>query len=261
VDADDPRRASRRVLPAGLRLQVCADAAEACRRAGALVAATLTAARAAGRAAVLGLATGRTMTAVHAELVRLHREQRLSFRDVTTFNVDEFWPLPPDDPRSFHDVMRRELFAHVDLDPARTHVPDGGLPAERLPAACADYERAIRAAGGLDLVLLGLGTNGHLAFNEPGAPADSRTRLVTLAESTCAAAGGDVPRHAVSLGLGTLLEARAIVLLAFGRAKAAVVARALQGPLSDALPASALQRHADVHVLLDPDAAADLSCG
>ena len=245
--------------PAGLHVQVCADPAEACRRAGALVADAIAAAAAAGRGAVLGLATGRTMAGVHAELVRLHREQGLSFRGVTSFNVDEYWPLAPDDPRAFRQVMRRELFGQVDLDPSRAHVPVGTLPAERVAAACADYERAIAAAGGLDLVLLGLGSNGHLAFNEPGSPADSRTRLVTLARSTRAAAGGRIPQHAISMGLGTLLEARSVALLAFGRRKAEVVARALCGPVTDALPASVLQGHADVHVLLDPEAAADLS--
>jgi glucosamine-6-phosphate deaminase len=242
-----------------VRVQVCADAAEACRRAGQSVAFAVRLLSGSGRGAVLGLATGRTMTGVHAELVRMHRDEGLSFRDVTTFNVDELWPLAPDDPRSFHDVMRRQLFAHVDLDPARTHVPDGSLPLDRLPGACADYEHAIQAAGGLDLLLLGLGSNGHLAFNEPGSPADSRTRLVTLEEATRERAGGDVPEHAISVGLGTILEARAIVLLAFGREKAEVVQRALTGEVTDALPASVLQRHADVHVLLDPDAAASRS--
>jgi glucosamine-6-phosphate deaminase len=214
-----------------------------------------------GQRAVLGLATGSTPVGVYAELVRLHQEEGLSFASVTSFNLDEYWPMAPDDPRSFHAVMRRQLFAYVDLAPGRTHLLDGSLPLERLPAACAEYERAIVAAGGLDLVLLGMGGNGHVAFNEPGSPADARTRLAVLDESTRSAAGGMLPEHALTLGLGTILEARALVLLAFGEHKADIVRRALTGPADASVPASLLQRHADVHVLLDPAAASALSHG
>jgi len=252
-----------------VRVEVCVDPEEACRRAAARVArvirerATRQAGSAAGRAAVLALATGRTMEGVYAELVRLHVEERLSFRGVTTFNLDEYWPMPADDPRSFHAYMGRRLLDHVDLEPARVHLPDGSLPRERLAEACAAYEVSIVRAGGLDLALLGLGLNGHLGYNEPGSAPDSRTRLVTLDSSSRPratagegpAAGPEPPSRALTMGLGTILEARSIVLLAFGAEKAGVVSAALRGPRTVAVPASILQRHPDVLVLLDREAA------
>ncbi|HZM00464.1 MAG TPA: glucosamine-6-phosphate deaminase [Planctomycetota bacterium] len=252
----------------GVRVEVCADAAEACRRAADRVAGVIrdrAAAAGAGaqRPATLALATGRSMERVYAELVRQHRHEGLSFRGVTSFNLDEYWPISPDDPASFRSYMREHLFAHVDLEPAGAHLPDGEAPRERLAEHCADYERAIRAAGGLDLALLGLGLNGHIAYNEPGSGPDSRTRLVELASESRARSGGGEggPRHAVSMGIGTIFEARAIVLLAYGAEKSAIVAAALRGPQDAAVPASFLQRHRDLHVLLDRAAAAGLPAG
>jgi glucosamine-6-phosphate deaminase len=217
------------------------------------------------RRTVLGLATGSTPQGVYEELVRLHREDGLSFRGVTTFNLDEYWPMDPDALQSYRRFMREHLFDHVDIDPARTHVPDGRWPRESLTGACTRYEEMIRQAGGIDLQLLGVGRTGHVGFNEPGSPVDSRTRLITLDRVTRMDAASDffgernVPRQAVTMGVGTILEARRILLLAFGEHKAAIVRRAAEGEVSPAVAASFLQRHPDARLILDPAAAADLT--
>jgi glucosamine-6-phosphate deaminase len=215
-------------------------------------------------AAVLGLATGGTMVGVYAELVRLHRARELDFARVTTFNLDEYVGLPAGDPRSFSAFMQEHLFAHVNLAPERTHLPDVRPPGGDIAAACVRYEAAIRAAGGIDLQLLGLGRNAHVAFNEPGAPADSRTRVVELAASTRQAAaehcGGleRTPRSALTLGIATIREARRLRVLAFGAVKADAARAALQGPVGPDVPGSLLRGHADLRVWLDPAAARGL---
>ncbi|MDR1789492.1 MAG: 6-phosphogluconolactonase [Opitutaceae bacterium] len=210
-----------------------------------------------GRRAVLGLATGRSVTGIYAELVRLHREEGLSFANVVSFNLDEYHGLAPEDARSYHWFMREHLFGKVDARPENVHVPEGTLAPAATAAHCADYERLIGEAGGLDLQLLGVGRTGHIGFNEPGSGKETRTRLVTLDAVTRRDAAGDfggedkVPRQAVSMGVGTILEAREIVLVAWGRAKAAVVRRAVFGAVTDALPASFLQEHGRVNWVLD----------
>ncbi len=213
-----------------------------------------------GRRAVLGLPTGRTPAGFYAELVRRHREEGLSFAHVTTFNLDEYVGLAPQHPGSFQSAMQRALFAHVDLDPANTHLP---RPRASYAAAAAEYEARIRDAGGIDWMLLGLGTHGHVAINEPGAALDSRTRLVELAASTRAAVAADFPRgaptHGLTLGLANVLEARALRLAAFGAGKAAVVARLLREAPSTDLPASLLGAHPDLELWVDAAAAADLA--
>lgn len=209
--------------------------------------------------AVLGLATGNSPELLYAELVRLHREEGLSFAGVTTFNLDEYVGVAPDHPGSYHAYMRQHLFDRVDIDPARTHLPDG-LAADPTASGLA-YEAAIKAAGGIDLQLLGIGRNGHIGFNEPGADANGVTRAVDLAPATLEAnaavfPGGVVPPKAMTMGLGTILACRAIVLLATGSAKAAAVKAALTGPVTIDCPASLLRNHPAVSWYLDAEATA-----
>jgi glucosamine-6-phosphate deaminase len=212
--------------------------------------------------AVLGLPTGATPRPLYAELVRRHREEGLSFAGATSFNLDEYVGVAPDHPGSFRHYMEEALFRHVDLSPARAHVPDG--LALDVPAACGAYEAAIAAAGGLDLVLLGLGGDGHLAFNEPTSSLASRTRIKTLSATSRAAnqpAFGlyPVPSHVVTMGIATILEARRCLLLAHGAHKAPALAAMIEGPVSSMVPASALQLHPRVTVLCDEAAAARLA--
>jgi glucosamine-6-phosphate deaminase len=207
--------------------------------------------------AVLGLATGESPKDTYAELARLHRDENIDFARVTTFNLDEYVGLSPDHPSSYHRYMREHLFDHVNLAPERTHIPEGN--ATDLPRACRDYEDAIRRAGGIDLLLLGLGGDGHIAFNEPSSSLASRTRIKTLARSTQAAAGATAPRHVITMGVATILEARRCLLLAYGRKKAAAVAKMIEGPVTAMVPASALQLHPRTTVLVDEEAAGDLA--
>jgi len=241
------------------------SSAAAARAVTAEIAALIRDRAAAGRRAVLGLATGATPVGVYNELVRLHREEGLSFSNVTAFNLDEYWPMPPESLQSYRRFMREHLFDHVDLDPAHAHVPDGAVPIERVHQHCADYERAIRDAGGIDLQILGIGRTGHVGFNEPGSPRDSRTRLITLDKVTRMDAASDffgewnVPRKAVTMGVGTILDARRVVLMAFGEHKAAIVRRAVEGGVTPAVAASFLQQHPDAKFVLDPAAASELT--
>jgi len=218
-----------------------------------------------GERTVLGLATGSTPQGVYEELVRLHRTEGLSFRNVATFNLDEYWPMRPDALQSYHRFMAEHLFDHVDLDPGSVHVPNGQVAQEDVTAYCARYEQQIREAGGIDLQLLGLGRTGHIGFNEPGSPRTSRTRLITLDRVTRLDAASDffgewnVPRKAITAGVGTILEARRVLLLAFGEGKANIVREAVEGPVSNTVAASFLQEHPDAEVVLDPAAARDLT--
>jgi glucosamine-6-phosphate deaminase len=213
------------------------------------------------RAPVLGLATGETMRPVYDRLVALYRAGRANFARATTFNLDEYVGVGPDHPASFAAFMRAALFERVNLDLASTHLPRGDAPD---PAAEAlRYEAAIAAAGGIGLQLLGIGRNGHIAFNEPTSSLGSRTRVKTLTEATRLAnapafAPGVVPRHAITMGIATILEARHCVLVATGASKAAAVARMVEGPLGADCPATALQLHPAATVVLDRGAAEDL---
>jgi glucosamine-6-phosphate deaminase len=244
--------------------RVFADSTEACRILAAEVVGQVAAVQATGRPAVLGLATGRTPLPFYAELIRLHRAGKLSFARILTFNLDEYLGLPAGHPESYHSFMRRELFDHVDIPAENVHIPDGMVAPEQLAAHCAAYEEAIRAAGGIDFQLLGIGRTGHIGFNEPGSPRDSRTRRVELdpitRQDAAPSFGGldQVPTHAISMGCGTILEARKIALLAWGSAKAAIVKEALTGPVSDRVSASFLQEHPDATFYLDTAAGAAL---
>jgi glucosamine-6-phosphate deaminase len=220
---------------------------------------------ASGQPTVLGLATGSTPVGVYRELVRMHRDEGLSFANVDTFNLDEYWPMQPSSLHSYRRFMREHLFDLVDLDPARCHVPPGDLPRDEVAAACARYETQIRDAGGIDLQLLGIGKTGHIGFNEPGSGAESRTRLVTLDTITRRDAAADffgeqnVPRQAITMGVATILEAREIVLLATGEHKAGILRRAVEGEIDHAIAATFLQRHPAVTVYADHAAAAELT--
>ncbi|MCW1885968.1 glucosamine-6-phosphate deaminase [Luteolibacter flavescens] len=242
--------------------RVFADRAEACRILAAELAELVASINASGRPAVLGLATGRTPLPFYAELIRLHRAGQLSFANVVTFNLDEYLGLSADHPESYHAFMRRELFGHVDIPAENIHIPDGTVT--DIPAHCAAYEKTIRDAGGIDFQLLGIGRTGHIGFNEPGSPRDSRTRRVELdpitRQDAAPAFGGleNVPTHAISMGCGTILEARKIALLAWGEAKAAIVNEALSGPVTDQVSASFLQQHPDATFYVDADAGARL---
>jgi glucosamine-6-phosphate deaminase len=205
----------------------------------------------------LGLPTGRTPIGMYNRVIAECSRQYHCFREVTTFNLDEYVGIPREHPGSYCTYMKRHLFDHVDLDPARTHIPDG--MAADPNAECARYERKIATVGGLDLTFLGLGSNGHIAFNEPGTPFDSRTRVVALTPSTRKAneplfAGQNVPTQAITMGIGTILKSRRIVLIAGGKNKHEAIARLQSGEQSIEYPASALWNHRAVTVLVDKTA-------
>lgn len=209
--------------------------------------------------AVLGLATGSTPLGLYAQLVALYRAGEISFAQATSFNLDEYVDLPPTHDQSYRYFMEKNLFSQIDLPQARIHVPSGLDVSE---AALAAYDEAIEAAGGIDLQLLGLGGNGHIGFNEPGTPFALGTHVVALTERTRRdnarffASLDEVPTHAATMGVRTVMHARAILLLAFGRAKAEALAAALTGPVTPDMPASVLQLHPDVTVFCDKEAAA-----
>ena len=209
---------------------------------------------------VLGLATGKSPQGLYQELIRLHREEGLDFSGVTTFNLDEYVGIPKEHPQSFHTQMHQTFLDHVNIRPENIHLPDGS--ASDLDEACKEYEQAIRDAGGIDLQVLGIGRSGHIAFNEPISSLVSRTRLKTLSDETIQdnrTISEEIPTVAITMGIGTILEARQMLLLAYGSAKAEAVARAIEGPLTASVSASALQLHSDVRVLLDEAAAANLT--
>ena len=211
---------------------------------------------------VLGLATGHSPLQVYADLIRLHREGNLDFNRVTTFNLDEYVGLPPGHPGSFHSFMNRHFFDHVDIPPENIHIPDGMAP--DIPASCFAYEDSIRAAGGIDIQLLGIGTDGHIGFNEPSSSLASRTRIKTLTEGTrrdnAGSFGGAdrVPLHCITMGIGTIMDSRTCLLLAFGKKKAAAVAASCEGPITAMVPASILQLHPRAIIMVDREAASEL---
>jgi glucosamine-6-phosphate deaminase len=217
------------------------------------------------RGVVIGLATGSTPLSFYAELARMHREDGLSFANVTSFNLDEYFPLPPSDPRSYRRFMQMHLFDHIDIPQAQTHVPDGTVPAGSVDEHCRGYEERIRTAGGIDFQILGIGRTGHIGFNEPGSARRSRTRLVTLDPLTRRDAaedfGGDehTPRYAITMGVRTILEARRIVLMAWGQHKASIVRAAIEGAATAQVSASFLQEHDNATFVLDEAAAGSLA--
>jgi len=211
---------------------------------------------------VLGLATGGSPVAVYRELIRMHQQEGLDFSRVTTFNLDEYLGLGPEHPASYFNFMWTNLFQHINVRPERVHLPDG--LAQNVPASCLAYESAIREAGGIDLQLLGIGSDGHIAFNEPASSLSSRTRIKTLTERTRRdnasffAEGEEVPQHVITMGVGTIMEAREVVLLGFGKGKADAMAAAIEGAVTQMVPASALQFHEKACFLLDEASASKL---
>lgn len=214
---------------------------------------------------VLGLATGSTPVRLYRELIRRHRREGLSFENVITFNLDEYFGLDSDHPESYRKFMQDQLFDHVDLKPENTHVPDGTVERDEVFASCKSYEEAIAAAGGIDIQLLGIGRTGHIGFNEPGSGSDSLTRLVTLDNLTRRDAARDflgeahVPRHAITMGVGTILAARQLFILAWGEAKASITAKTIEGKPTEAIPATFLQSHNDCTFCIDTAAASQLT--
>lgn len=212
--------------------------------------------------AVLGLATGTTPLLLYRELIRLHHEHHLDLSKITTFNLDEYVGLNAEDSHSYHHFMQENFFRHVNIAPDRTHIPDGR--AGDIPAACARYEGEIKAAGGIDLQILGIGADGHIGFNEPTSSLASRTRIKTLTAATRQANGrffgGEekVPHHVITMGIGTIMEARRCFLLAFGGQKAHAIAGAVEGPITAMNPASSLQLHPQAKVFVDSEAASML---
>ncbi|MCD6340179.1 MAG: glucosamine-6-phosphate deaminase [Verrucomicrobia bacterium] len=211
---------------------------------------------------VLGLATGRTMEPVYRELVRMHHEEGLDFSLCRTFNLDEYVGLPSDHPQSYRRYMNENLFNHVNIDLRNTHLPDG--MAQDLEAECAAYEAAIERAGGVDLQLLGIGRVGHIGFNEPLSPLLSRTRVTVLSPATIEQNAplfpdpSQMPRRALTMGVGTILDSRRCLLLATGEEKAEIIAKAVEGPITSMVSASALQLHPQCVVVTDEAAASRL---
>lgn len=220
---------------------------------------------AAGEKAVLGLATGVTPVAVYAELVRLHKEEGLSFQNVITFNLDEYYPMERSAVQSYHTFMHTNLFDHVDIDPDSVHIPDGTLATDDVAAFCLAYEQKISALGGLDLQILGIGRTGHIGFNEPGSAPNSGTRLVSLDDLTRHDAAHDfggkanVPTKAITMGIGTIFKAREIILMAWGGKKAPIIKKAVEGEISPDVPATYLQLSDHVEFVVDQAAASELT--
>ena len=215
--------------------------------------------------AVLGLATGSSPKKVYQELIRMHKEEGLSFKNVITFNLDEYHPMEPDSVQSYVRFMKEQLFDQIDIPVTNYHLPDGTLPIEKIPEFCKDYEDKIEKLGGLDFHLLGIGRNGHIGFNEPGSLINSKTRLMTLDINTKIDAAVDfgglakVPKKAITLGIDKIMQAKRIVLLAWGEHKAESVARAVEGQVTSDIPASYLQQHTNATFILDETAAALLT--
>jgi len=219
----------------------------------------------AGKRCVIGLATGSTPKTLYAELVRMHKEEGLSFKNVITFNLDQYYPMDKDALQSYHYFMRRNLFEQTDINPDNYHLPDGMIPKDRIKEHCLDYEKQIEAAGGLDLQILGIGTNGHIGFNEPGSGFYTKTRLISLDNSTRLANAyefgnmSEVPRMAITMGIDTILRSKKIILMAWGQTKAPVIRKSVEGADTEDIPASVLQRHSDCVFVLDEAAAGELT--
>jgi glucosamine-6-phosphate deaminase len=207
---------------------------------------------------VLGLATGSTPIGVYQYLIKDHKDNSTSYKNIKTINLDEYIGLPFGDSNSYHDFMKKNLFNHLDIHQENTYIPNGN--AKDLDIECARYETLIQELGGIDLQILGIGENGHIGFNEPGTAFDSRTHIVNLAENTRVANSrffqsiADVPTHAITMGIASILDSREIFLLASGVKKAQAIARLMTGKWSEDFPASALMHHKNVTIIADEDA-------
>lgn len=207
---------------------------------------------------VLGLATGKSPLGLYRELIRMHKEDGLDLSHVTTFNLDEYYGISKEHPQSFYRQIHQEFLDHVNILPGHTHIPDGSDP--DFHSTCEKYEQAITDAGGIDIQILGIGRTGHIGFNEPTSSLASRTRLKTLSNETIDDNRSyDIPTVALTMGIGTILEARHMLLLAYGEAKSDALVRSIEGPITSSVSASALQLHRNVTVLADESAAAKLT--
>ena len=208
----------------------------------------------------LGLATGSTPTGLYQELIRDHKQKQTSYKGINTFNLDEYIGIPKKDRNSYHYFMCEHLFEHIDIPLDQTHIPDG--TAKNLDVECMRYEQFISEHGGIDLQILGIGQNGHIGFNEPGTPFDSRTHIIDLAESTRKANSRffesveDVPKQAITMGIASIMDSKEIFLLVSGASKAKALARLLTGEVSEQFPASVLQNHENVTIFADKEATA-----
>ncbi|MFV1994893.1 MAG: glucosamine-6-phosphate deaminase, partial [Verrucomicrobiales bacterium] len=247
------------------RTSVSSSSVEACRELAARVRELIENRQRENRPVVLGLATGSTPVPFYRELIRLHRDEGLSFKNVVTFNLDEYYGIERGHPESYLCFMRDQLFDHLDIPEENNNIRDGTRPVDQVYEACQAYEEKIRAAGGLDLQILGIGRTGHIGFNEPGSARDSITRMITLDRVTRQDAAPDflgvqnVPRFAVTMGVGTILQARRIVLMAWGENKAEIVREAVEGEVTDQVSASFLQGHENASFLIDSTAASRLT--
>jgi glucosamine-6-phosphate deaminase len=244
---------------------IFSDASEASQLVAKEIAGLIRARNQIGQNTVLGLATGSTPIQVYGELVRLHREEDLSFERVITFNLDEYYPIRPEELQSYVRFMNEYLFDHIDIKKENVHIPDGTLEREDVYQYCKEYEHKIEQAGGLDVQILGIGRTGHIGFNEPGSLEKTRTRLVTLDELTRADAAASffgeehVPRRAITMGVGTILKAKKIYLMAWGESKASIIQRSVEGEISAQVPATFLQKHENTKIILDEAAASELT--
>ena len=241
------------------------DVNDACKTIAAEIAVLIRVKQQEGTNAVLGLATGSTPKKIYQELIRKHRQQGFSFKNVICFNLDEYYPISGESIQSYKYFMQENLFNHIDVDPANCHIPDGEISLDNIKLHCEQYEKKIQNAGGIDFQLLGIGRNGHIGFNEPGSHISSITRLITLDRITRSDAAIDfsgianVPRKAITMGVNTILRAKRIVLLAWGERKTDIIKRTIEGPVSEFVPASYLQAHQNTSFVLDDAAAALLT--
>lgn len=246
-------------------VKIWEDSAEASRHVARSIALAIRQKQQDGEHIVLGLATGSTPIKVYEELVRMHREEGLSFNNVITFNLDEYYPMPKEAQQSYWRFMHEYLFDHVDVLPENVHIPDGTVPMEKVAAYCEQYEKQIDLAGGIDIQLLGIGRTGHIGFNEPGAWETSPTRMVRLDHLTRHDASrdfqseDDIPYRAITMGVGSIFKARTVYLMAWGQHKANIVQHAIEGDITTSVPASFLQKHPNVKVVLDKSAAEELT--
>jgi len=248
-----------------IKIVTCQDADEASERVARKVISLIRERNEASRPTVLGLATGSTPIQLYKKLIQAHREEGLSFKNVITFNLDEYLGLDKSHPESYWHFMHSQLFNHIDINPENIHIPDGKVSEDSVSEYCKDYEACIETAGGLDIQIVGIGRTGHIGFNEPGSTVDSITRMVTLDPLTRKDAahsfGGEaaVPTHAITMGVSTILKSRSIYLLAWGAAKAEIVAKTLKVDPTDMLPASFLQQHEATTFFVDHAAASALN--
>ena len=218
-----------------------------------------------GKPCVLGLATGSTPTGVYAELIKMHKAGKVSFKNVHTFNLDEYYPMAPHSLQSYVRYMEEHLFKHIDIPKKNIHIPDGSVAKNKVESFCTNYEKKIEALGGIDLQILGIGRTGHIGFNEPGSGDRTLTRLVSLDQKTRIDAASDffgeenVPKKAITMGVGTILKAKRIILMAWGEGKSGIIQKAIEGPITDQIPATFLQRHPHTLFVMDEAASSKLT--